>query len=328
MFGSPFRPRSITMADSNERLLMLQMNSMHLYYSVMEFDDIRAFVSVAESGSVSRAAQELNVTQSAVTRRLQRLETSLGTTLLDRRIRPVMLTPAGEAALERCRHLLNDVREVRAATSNGNLLIGEIRIGVAHALTELTMTGPVGQVRRKFPEVALRLRTGWSRELLERVRAGALEAAVILLPEGERLPAEVAGEDIGKEQLVVVTARRGHRRRHRAIPELSGVQWILNPEGCAARAALRKALLRANVDMIVAVEAYNYDLQLALVAQNRGLSLVPQRVLARSRLRSRLRTLRISGLEFPLTIWMVHREPFTRFAPVITELSRLLVQKL
>src|SRR5260370_36987038 len=61
----------------------------------MEFDDIRAFVAVAESRSVSRAARELHLTQPAVTRRVQRLETSLGVALCDRRRRPFVLTEAG-----------------------------------------------------------------------------------------------------------------------------------------------------------------------------------------------------------------------------------------
>ncbi len=289
---------------------------------------MRAFVSVADTGSVSRTARDLYVTQSAVTRRLQRLEVSLGATLLDRRTRPVTLTRAGQAALERCRRLLNDVREVRAAAANSDLPMGEIRIGVAHALTELTLTEPVGQVRRKFPKIALRLRTGWSRELLERVRSGALDAAVILLPEGERLPAEVVGKQTGKERLVVVASRREDHPPARRIQDLAGVQWILNPEGCAARAALRKVLLQANINMVVAVEAYNYELQLALVAQNRGLSLVPERILTRSQLRSRLRALRIPGLNFPLTIWTVHRQPFLGLDPVIAELSRVLIERL
>lgn len=294
----------------------------------MEFDDIRAFVSVADAGSVSLAASDLYVTQSAVTRRLQRLEASLGTPLLDRRTRPVVLTGAGQAALERCRRLLDDVREVRAATANSNLPMGQIRIGVAHALTELTLTEPVGQVRRKFPNIAPCLRTGWSRELLERVRSRGLDAAVLLLPEGEQLPAEVVGKQLGKERLVLITSRREDHPAARKIQDLAGAQWILNPEGCAARAALRRALLRANIDMVVAVEAYNYELQLALVAQNRGLSLVPERILTRSRLRSRLRVLRVPDLNFPLTIWTVHRQPFLGLDPVVAELNRVLIERL
>jgi DNA-binding transcriptional LysR family regulator len=294
----------------------------------MEFDDVRAFVSVADTGSVSRAARELYVTQSAVTRRLQRLETSLGASLLDRRTRPVMLTSAGQVVLERCRRLLNDFREVRAAAANGHLPIGEVQIGVAHALTEITLTEPIGHVRRKFPQVALRVVTGWSRELLERVRSGALEAAVILLPEGERLPAGVIGTPMGKERLVVIASRRGGHPRPRKIQGLAGANWILNPEGCAARATLRQTLLRSNIDMVLAVETYNYELQLALVAQNRGLGLVPERILARSRLRSRLRVVSVPGLNFPLAIWTVQRQACMGLAAVLTELNRVLMKRL
>src|SRR5690242_8866634 len=250
----------------------------------MEFDDVRAFVRVAGCGSVSQAARDLGITQSAVTRRLQRLETSLGATLLNRRTRPVGLTAAGEAALGSCRRLINDMGELRTSIGSAHATIGEIRIGVAHALTELTLTRPVGRLRRKFPGVVLRLCTGWSQELLERVRIGALDAGVVLLPEGDQLPAEIVGREIGKEQLVVVSPRTRRPHALRTLQDLAGVQWILNPEGCAARACLRRVLRRVKVDMTVGVETYNYELQLSLVAQGRGLSLVPRRVLSRSRM--------------------------------------------
>src|SRR5215467_11289137 len=307
---------------------MLQMNNNHRYYACMEFDDVRAFVAVADAGTVSGAARDLYVTQSAVTRRLQRLEASIGASLLDRKTRPVTLTGPGQVVLERCRRLLNDFREVRAAAANGHLPMGEVKIGVAHALTEITLTEPVEEVRRKFPKVALRLLTGWSQDLLERVRSGSLDAAVILLAEGERLPAGVAGQQMGKERLLVVVGRGAGTPRPRRIQDLSGTSWILNPEGCAARAALRRTLLRANIDMVVAVETYNYELQLALVARNRGLSLVPERVLSRSRLKSSVRALRFKGLNFPLTIWAVQRQSCTGLDAVIGELSLVLMQQL
>jgi DNA-binding transcriptional LysR family regulator len=294
----------------------------------MEFDDVRAFVTVADVGSVSLAARDLNITQSAVTRRLQRLETSLGTALLDRRKRPVVLTGAGQAAIERCRRLLNDVREVRVAASNGGLLNGEFRVGVAHALTEFTLTEPAAELRRAFPHLLVRLSTGWSRELLERVRSGSLDAAVILLADGDPLPAEVTGTQIAKERLLVVASRQQPHLRSRKIRDLAGSQWILNPDGCAARAGLRKALLQADIDMVVGVETYNYELQLTLVAQNRGLGLVPQRILSQSRKRSRLRVLRVTGLEFPLVVWLVWHMPLSGFEPVISELDRALSQRL
>jgi DNA-binding transcriptional LysR family regulator len=86
------------------------------------------------------------------------------------------------------------------------------------------------------------------------------------------------------------------------------VNGVLNPEGCAARGILRSALQKSNIDLVVGVETYNYQLQLALVAQNRGLGLVPERILSRSRLISRLRKLSVHGLNFPMSIWTVHRQ--------------------
>jgi DNA-binding transcriptional LysR family regulator len=293
----------------------------------MEFDAVHAFVTLADAGSVSRAARELHITQSAVTRRLQRLETSLGIVLLDRTSRPLRLTASGRAALERCRRLLGHIRELRAAATNGNLPRGELRIGVAHALTEFALAEPVERVQRKFPQVALLLRTGWSRDLLERVRTSALDGAVILLPRDEHLPANVAGKQVGEERLVVVGSRREKHLLARRVEDLSGAQWILNPEGCAARVGLRRALLHANIDLVVAVETYNYELQLALVAQNRGLSLVPERILAHSPLKARLRIFPIRGLTFPLTMWVVHGRPPMELDPVIEDLSSALLKR-
>lgn len=295
----------------------------------MELDDIRAFVAVAEARSVSRAARELHLTQPAVTRRVQRLEAALGTVLCDRRRRPFALTAAGQAALERCRRVLLAVRDVRSAAGGDDLPTREIRVGVAHALTEVTLTEPVDRLRRAFPRVALSLGTGWSRDLLERVRAGALDAAVILLSDDERLPAGLDATRLGRERLVVVEPRRGPRgARGAGLAALDGSGWVLNPEGCAARALLQRALHGAGVRLRVAVETYTYELQLALVARRRGLGLVPARILARSPLRARVRVRRVRGLDFPLTIWAVRRETTPDLVPVFHALDQAMIDRL
>jgi len=293
----------------------------------VEFDDIRAFVAVAEARSVSRAARELYLTQPAVTRRVQRLERALGVALCDRRRRPFALTEAGQAVLERCRRVLHAVRDVRAASDGDALAAREVRIGVAHALTEVTLTEPVDRVRRAFPRLALSLSTGWSRDLLERVRARALEGAIVLLSERERPPAGLAATRLGPERLVVIGPRGGRAASPR-VAGLGEVGWILNPEGCAARALLQRALLAANVRMRVTVETYTYELQLALVARGRGLGLVPARILARSPLRSRLRVRRIPGLDFPLTIWALRGRATPELEPVWDALDRAMIERL
>jgi len=293
----------------------------------MEIDDIRAFVAVADAGSVSAAARELFLTQPAVTRRLQRLESAMGAPLLDRRRRPFALTRAGQVAIERCRGLLASVHELRAVAGEGRQPGGELRIAVAHALTELTLAGPVGAVQRAYPRVVLRLSTGWSRDLLERVRTLAVDAAFLLLPEGEALPASVAGVRIADERLLVVAARSRQPGAVR-VTDLGGESWVLNPEGCAARAALRRTLAVAGADMRVAVETYNYELQLSLVARGRGLGLVPSRLLARSRYRRRVRALRVGGLDFGMTIWSARRRSPLALEAVLNDLDQVVAKRL
>ena len=293
----------------------------------MDIDDVRTFVAVVEAGSVSRAAAEMNLTQPAVTRRVQRLEGAVGASLLDRRRRPFCLTRVGRAAVERCRRLLWTAEELRALGLDPRVPSGEVRIGVAHALTELAFSQPVDEVRRAFPRVALRLRTGWSRELLERVRTGALDAAAILLPEGEGLPSGVLGEVVGRERLAVVAGRQW-RTRTREVRDLRETGWVLNPEGCAARAALQRQLARSGLPLRVDVETYNYELQFSLIARGRGLGLVPGRLLARSRMRSQLRVLRVRGLDFPLTIWLTSGGVAAPLELPLRALRRALAQRL
>src|SRR5260370_28311704 len=121
----------------------------------MDFADLRCFVTTGEPRPVSRAAGNLFLPQPAVTRRLQRMETALGSLLVDRRRRPLALTPAGYDVLESCRRVLHSVREVQEAVARDSVPAGELKIGVAHALTEITLTQPLDVIRKKFSKVDL-----------------------------------------------------------------------------------------------------------------------------------------------------------------------------
>ncbi len=269
----------------------------------MEIDDIRAFVAVAGAGSISGAARELFRTQPAVTRRLQRLENALGAQLLDRRHRPFTLTPTGQATLVRCRALLASAQELQSMVRGAQEPGGELRVAVAHALTELTLQGPVGELQRRFPQVMIRLSTGWSRDVLARVKSGTVDAAVVLLPEGQSVSDGLEGRALAAEHLAIIAPRRW-RNRFRRVRDFADAHWILNPEGCAGRIELQRALSRAQLSFRVSVETYDYQLQMSLVAHGRGLGLVPNRLIARSPFRANLTNLRVRGLEFPFTIWI------------------------
>jgi len=79
--------------------------------------------------------------------------------------------------------------------------------------------------------------------------------------------------------------------------------------------------------MQVGIESYNYELQLFLAAEGRGLTLMPERVFLRSSLKSRLRVLHIAGLHFPFKIWSLQRTS-AELEPVFSRLNHLLVMQL
>jgi DNA-binding transcriptional LysR family regulator len=292
----------------------------------MNTDDVRTFLTVAEAGSISMAAYELHLTQPAVSRRIQRLEDALGASLIDRKTRPFALTAAGRTAVERCRRFLSVADELRTL-SGGDQPVRELRIGVAHALTELALTEPVDEVRRQYPSASLRLHTGWSRDLLGRVKTGALDAAIILMAEPDGPPAGVMARTIARDHLVVV-APRTLRVRNQTIDRLKGQQWILNPDGCAARSELQRRLARARIPLHVGVETYNYELQLRLIARGRGLGLVPNRLLMRSPGRHKVRTLRVRELSFPQVIWMISGDLSSGLEEIVSALQSTLARRL
>src|SRR5690349_18138213 len=104
-------------------LQLRQMQS--LYYHIARLatgssvmlDEIRTFVVLAESGSLQRAAERLFLTPSAVTRQIQRLEATLQTPLLDRRVKPGRITREGRAVLDRGREMLRIMDDLKATGS-------------------------------------------------------------------------------------------------------------------------------------------------------------------------------------------------------------------
>lgn len=282
----------------------------------MNADALRTLVAVGESGSINRASHRLRVSQPTVTRRIQRLESALGVALLDRRTKPLALTPGGRRALERARDALAALDALRMAGADDDALPSEFRLGVAHSLADVALAAPGEELRRAHPRMALRVVTGWSRGLLEQLAGGALDAAVVQLAAGARLPAPLVGELLANEPLVLVAPRRLGLPPVVTLADAARQTWVLNPGGCGGRAALEQALARAGAPLRVAVETYGVEL-LSLVARGVGLGLLPRRVLTRSRLRSRVRTVRLCGHAFGAAVWLAHGRLAPALAPVV-----------
>ncbi|MCF6102077.1 LysR family transcriptional regulator [Mesorhizobium muleiense] len=286
----------------------------------MNIPDIEAFVALAETGSVNRAALRLNLTQPAVTRRIQSFEAAMGgAVLLDRRSKPSTLTPEGRRVLESCRQVLKAMAELKL-NALGGPLSGEIRLGIAHGLAERALDGPIDALRQRFPSIRPRVISHWTTWLIEQVRNGTLDCAVGLVADDSTVPSSIHSTAIGIERIVVVAASEAvisSPKRCLSLRDLAGSDWILNPQGCGYRDAIQRAFDQTSIPLRIVAEVFGHDLQLSLVSRGAGLGLVPRRHINNSPYRRRLRVLKLTDFDFQVAIAMLHGGTLGRLAPVI-----------
>ncbi|HEV7368033.1 LysR family transcriptional regulator [Arenibaculum sp.] len=287
---------------------------------IMNLHDIKAFVAVAETGSVNRAALRLNLTQPAMTRRLQNFEAAVGLTLLDRSTKPPALTPAGRQVLEHCRRILKTVVDLEAYISSVGEPAGDLRIGIAHGLAEVVLTSPIDDLRRRFPRLTLQISSNWTSRLLDEIRNGALDCAIGLITANHTIPKGVRVTEAGPERVVVVARRDTSFEGRVTLEALVGEGWVLNPAGCGCRMTLQRAFDRINAPMRIAAEVFGEDLQLSLIARSGGLGLVPWRQFEASPHRSRLCMVDVADFSLEATIAMLQGPSLGNLAAAVDSL--------
>ncbi|MGY4395407.1 DNA-binding transcriptional LysR family regulator [Sphingomonas sp. UYAg733] len=233
--------------------------------------EMRSLLFVLEEGSVAKAAQRVGLSQPAVTKQLQRLEDALGGSLLDRRRKPYRLTPEGLRVAEQCRTILASVADLKGHFGAADAQ-GILRLGVATGFAPDRISAAVRVIADLHPRVAVRLTSDWSAALCVKLDDGLLDAALILSDEAS------SGPSLGIESLSIIGARDRLAGRTMTSRDLRSAPWVLSAEPCAARRALSTLLLRPGENLRIAAEVQDSHLQMRLVGDGLGLSMMPTRL--------------------------------------------------
>jgi len=288
-------------------------------------DEMRTFVVLAESGSLQRAAERLFLTPSAVTRQIQRLEATLKTPLLDRRVKPGRITREGRAVLDRGRQMLRIMDDLKASGATDAEPSGSFRVGLSHALAQPSLVASIQRLTSRFPRLQPVLSTQLRPQLIEQLRTGELDVALAFLPADDTVPGDLASSVLATERLVLVKAKGPHPRPRRSgKPKehaLDG-RWVLNPPGCFIRAALEAKLRELGSPFDVAAAINNIDMQVSLVASGIGFGLIPGRFLASHPARRRLERITRSGLSIEASIVFVQAAHLGRLESAATFLHK------
>jgi DNA-binding transcriptional LysR family regulator len=183
----------------------------------MELRNVRAFVAVADERHFGRAAANLNLTQPALSLRIQVLERELGIQLLQRSAREVRLTPAGEALLLHARALVQEedraLREMRdyVAGNGGRLRIAYLNVWYAGLPTQI-----VAEFRRRYPAVRLETMSGYSQLNTQRVMADEVDFAFVGMQSADC--DDVVVRPIDRKEIVVVMTPANHLAAMQTVP--------------------------------------------------------------------------------------------------------------
>ena len=210
----------------------------------LDLTSLRSFVAIADAGGVTRAAGFLNLTQSAVSMQIKRLEEALGCELLDRSARKIGLTPAGE-------HLLSFARQMLALNDEAYGLLtcaqyeGEITLGVPHDIVYPAIPQVLHRFAVDYPKVRVRLQSSYTRALQEMFARG--ECDMIMTTEDD---AASGGETLTELQMIWVGAPGGQAWRQRPLP-------LAYEQRCIFRKGVQARLDARGIPWFMAVDSDN-----------------------------------------------------------------------
>ncbi len=262
----------------------------------MELRQLRHFLAVAEEQHFTRAAQRLNIVQSALSSSVRTLEQELGAKLFIRTTRQVRLTAAGRVFADKARTALDAIRDAREAVAAlQGLKQGSLSIGTVQSLPAfLDLASLLADFHAHYPGIEVRLCQGSAAALLERIRNGQLDLAFLPLCEP---PLDIATTVIACEALVVVCSR-DHALAGRgdvALAELRAEPFVDFETGWGTRRLVDRGFSEAGIERHIAFEVSDLDTLLALVGRGLGIALVPEAI-AEAR-PSALGTARLKGPE-------------------------------
>jgi DNA-binding transcriptional LysR family regulator len=248
----------------------------------MELRQFEYFVAVAEEANFTRAAERIHVAQPAVSAQIARLERELGEPLFDRARREVRLTAAGLAVLPHARAALAAAADARTAvTELSDLVRGCVTIGTVTA-HDVDMPSLLARFHEAHPHVDITLGTANSDALIDGIRTGQLDAAIVSV--GTELPAGLAAVVVTDQPIVAAVALddRWCTRRSLRLAELAGRAVIALPVGTGIRHQFDSACADVAVDVHVAFEASTPQALADLAARGLGVAVLPQ-AMVRSR---------------------------------------------
>lgn len=247
----------------------------------MDFQALRALLAVVDTGSVSDAASSLHLTQSAVSKRLQSLEASLGVPVLDRLGRKLVLTEAGERFVPHARQVLQAADEAKRAVEPAadGQLDGRLAIATSHHIGLHRLAEPLRRFVAAHPKVELAVEFVDSEDGCKAVEHGQIELAIVTLPLSPAPALKL--RPVWDDPLAFVVHKTHPLAKHSTIDltELADYPAVLPDRSTFTHRVIAAALARANTHPQVRMTTNYLETIKMLVEIGLGWSALPRTML-------------------------------------------------
>ena len=289
----------------------------------MDLRQLRTLLLVAETGSLSRAANRLRIAQPALSRQIRLLETEVGTALFTRHARGMALTEGGEILVERARGAFRELDQAKSdLMALSGQVTGQIAVGLLPSVSDL-MTGRfAGAMRQRYPRVRLRVVTGLATHLLEWLEKQEIDVAIMSEP---LVPTNLEFQPLIEEPLFLVGPHAPGARAAGAVPlrQLSDYPLILPSSDFGLRGWIDHVVHGAGVELDVVAEANSVHVQRSLIRADVGFAILPASVVLGEQAADDLQAI-------PIVDPSIHRRiglamPITRRRPLLTRSASELI---
>lgn len=289
----------------------------------MQLDAMRLFCAIVETGSFTRGAARNFISQSAASQQVRALEERFGQALLERgpaRVRP---TPAGTAAYQAFREILDRFANLEQQLQElGHAVAGTIRVATVYSVGLHELPPFVKRFLQLYPQCRVDVEYHRTDRIYDTVAQGLFDIGIVAYPSESR---RLAVMQMAPDELVLIVPP-GHPLSARAevrAQDLQNSRFVAFTRDIPTRKALDRLLHRHGVDVELAMELDNIETIKRSVEAELGISIVPRRAVQREVESGSLVAVSIAGEGFWRPVGIVHRRGHP-FSPALQRLVALL----
>lgn len=240
----------------------------------LDIQSLEQFVVLARTKNFTRAGEELNLSQSALSRAIQKLEDQLGQPLFERKPREVVLTDLGELLLERAKKILKLVEDTFSELSEAGRR-GRVRLGAIPTIAPYFLPSLLGSFAEKHPDISVIVQEDTTETLIKSCSHGDIDLAIVALP---IIAKYLEVEPLFTEELLLVLPA-GHplaAEENIGVASVDGYPFVMLNEAHCLSENISSFCRRQSVQPVTVERTSQLTTVQELVALDHGVSIVPE----------------------------------------------------